>query len=179
MRFLTPSSSLALLLTLPALAACTKTADSVVVDHATPTWESFGGEVADGEFVPVADVLTDADANQGKTLRLEGDVESVCKKKGCWMTMRAGDEEMRVTFQDYGFFVPLDCEGRKVQMVGTFDVKMTPVDEARHYLEDAGKHEEAAKITEPQREYVFVATGVRMEPAAEEAASADDAGSDG
>ena len=45
-----------------------------------------------------------------------------------------------------------------------FDIKETPVEEARHYLEDAGRHDEAERITEPQRDFVFVATGVKLVP---------------
>ena len=44
--------------------------------------------------------------------------------------------------------------------VGVFDVREVPVAEVRHYLEDAGRPEEAAAVTEPQRGYEIVATGV-------------------
>jgi hypothetical protein len=81
------------------------------------------------------------------------------------MTFAAGSEQLRVTFLDYGFFVPMDIHGRQARMVGTFAVREVPVDEARHYLEDAGKMEEAAAITEPQKSYTFEATGVQIKPA--------------
>jgi len=131
-------------------------------------WDTFGGEVTDGEFVTIADVVADRDANIGKTVRVEGTVESVCKKKGCWMYMD-GEEQVRVKFKDYAFFVPLDCEGRRVQLVGDFDANVTSAADLKHLLEDAGKTEEAAKVTEGRTELVLVATGVRMEPVAETA----------
>ena len=45
----------------------------------------------------------------------EAKVRRACEKKGCWMEL-AGAEGigpgMRVTFKDYGFFVPKDSRGR-------------------------------------------------------------------
>ena len=73
----------------------------------------------------------------------------------------ADGNTMRVTFKDYGFFVPKDISGKKIIFEGTPEVTTTSVDEQRHYAQDAGKSkEEIAKISEPKRELTFVATGV-------------------
>jgi hypothetical protein len=72
---------------------------------------------------------------------------------------------MRVRFKDYGFFVPTDLpSGSIVRMEGRFDIEETSVEELRHYLMDAGKPDEAAKITEPERTFAFEATGVAIAP---------------
>jgi len=66
-----------------------------------------------------------------------------------------------VRFKDYGFFMPLDSQGKQVIVEGKAFVKITPVDELQHYAEDAGKSkEEIAKITEPRKEFAFEANGV-------------------
>ena len=73
------------------------------------------------------------------------------------------EEETMVRFKDYGFFMPLDSKDRTVIVEGKAFVKETPVDELRHYAEDAGKSkEEIEKITEPKKEYAFEANGVLM-----------------
>ncbi|CCH52196.1 hypothetical protein BN8_01173 [Fibrisoma limi BUZ 3] len=94
--------------------------------------------------------------------KVEGVVEDVCKMKGCWMKVKTGDgQSMRVTFKDYGFFVPKDIVGKKVVVEGTAQTTVTPVDELRHYAHDAGKpKEEIEKITEPEKALTFVADGV-------------------
>ncbi|MBK7110455.1 MAG: DUF4920 domain-containing protein [Bacteroidetes bacterium] len=70
-------------------------------------------------------------------------------------------ESMRVSFKDYGFFVPKDLEGKQVIVQGVAEVKTISVDDQRHFAEDAGKtKEEIESITEPQEELVFVADGV-------------------
>lgn len=95
---------------------------------------------------------------------LKGTVNEVCQKKGCWMTMAAGEQnEMMVKFKDYGFFVPMDIAEREVILSGKAYYQVTPVDELRHYAEDAGKSaEEIAAITEPKRELRFLAEGVQL-----------------
>lgn len=95
---------------------------------------------------------------------LRATVDAVCQAKGCWMTVAAGEEtEMMVKFKDYGFFVPKDISGREVIMQGIAYYEVTPVDELRHYAEDAGETpEKIAMITEPKRELKFLADGVKL-----------------
>ncbi len=94
--------------------------------------------------------------------KVEGTVEDVCKMKGCWMKVKTGDgQTMRVTFKDYGFFVPKDIVGKTVVVQGVAETTTTSVADLRHYAEDAGKSkEEVAKITEPEKSLTFVADGV-------------------
>ena len=59
--------------------------------------------------------------------------------------------------------MPLDSKDREVIVEGKAFVKITPVEELKHYAEDAGKSlEEIAKITEPKTEFAFEADGVLM-----------------
>ena len=102
-----------------------------------------------------------ADKEGMENVNVEGEVVSVCQVKGCWMRLEASDgQELMVKFKDYGFFMPLDLSG-KVTMQGRAYKQVTPVDELRHYAEDAGKSAaEIAKITEPLEELLFEAIGV-------------------
>lgn len=127
-------------------------------------WEAFGAPLG-GACMGVSLDLLVADPLRfdGMTLTVrDGTVESVCKKKGCWMVLRDGRAPVRVTFKDYGFFVPTDCEGRSVMLEGVFTVKTVPEVEARHYLEDAGRHEDALKLFGDQKELSIIATGTRL-----------------
>lgn len=89
-------------------------------------------------------------------------VKGVCQAKGCWMTLNLEDgNEVMVKFKDYGFFMPKDIAGKEVIINGKAFVEEVPVDEQKHYAEDAGQtKEEIAKITEPKRTYSFEADGV-------------------
>lgn len=126
--------------------------------------ERFGAPLRSGasEAVSVEALLAAPEAHDGRNLTVTGSVQEVCAKKGCWLTLAADGREMRVTFQDYGFFVPIDCQGAEVRAEGRFALRLVPIDEARHYLEDAGRLEEAQAIVAPVPTYTFVATGVEL-----------------
>ena len=97
---------------------------------------------------------------------VSGVINQTCPKKGCWMTLdNEGGEEIRVTFKDYGFFVPTEGqEGKTAVMSGNAVFDTLSVDLLRHYAEDAGKsQEEIDAITEPEISIAFVATGVEIE----------------
>ncbi|PRD33420.1 UNVERIFIED_CONTAM: MitHPPK/DHPS [Trichonephila clavipes] len=95
--------------------------------------------------------------------KIEGEVVQVCKKKGCFLTIkRAGDQEpIMVRFTDYAYFVPEDLVGKTVVVEGKAKVKETTVEWQKHYAEDMGKSkEEIAKITKPRKDISVVADGV-------------------
>lgn len=111
-------------------------------------------------------VLADSSKYDDKDLKLTGTVSGACQKKGCWMTLGSGEpgaQTIRVTFKDYGFFVPKDCLGKKAVVEGHFKVTTMSVAEAQHYAEDAAKEgAPVKKVTEPQKTYAMVATGVEL-----------------
>lgn len=96
---------------------------------------------------------------------IETQIIECCRKKGCWMKVDMGEgKTMRVTFKDYGFFVPLHADGRKAIMRGVAYMDTIDVELLRHFAEDAGQsQEEIEAITEPEYELTFEATGVLIE----------------
>ena len=103
---------------------------------------------------------------EGDTINVKfaSKINTVCKSKGCWMNLDLGEEqESFVKFKDYGFFMPLNSDGREVIVNGKAFVNTTSVQELRHFAEDAGKTEEQiAEITEPKYTLSFEADGVLM-----------------
>src|SRR5690606_9591428 len=94
--------------------------------------------------------------------KISGKIIEACKKKGCWMTIDIGNDEiMRVKFKDYGFFVPKNADGLEMIMEGVAYMTVTSVDELKHLAEDAEKSkEEIDAITEPEHDLTFEAIGV-------------------
>ncbi len=89
-------------------------------------------------------------------------VTDVCPAKGCWMMVTDGDQQIRVTFKDYGFFVPSSLKGKSVVLQGVLQQVIVPEADRKHYAEDAGAtDEELAQITGDATEYSFEATGVK------------------
>ena len=96
--------------------------------------------------------------------KVSGEVTAVCQKKGCWMKMeRPNGKAMRVTFKDYGFFVPKDLAGQEVVMKGKAYQDTVSVRVRRHFARDEGKSEaEVKQINEPTTRIAFKATGVKI-----------------
>ena len=139
-------------------AAKSKKLDEKLYDH-------FGDGIAEGPAVEVAKALENPDQFTGKTVRLTGPISSVCQTKGCWMQLGTPSQFVFVKFKDYAFFVPKDASGRVAIVEGTMTMKQETVEQTRHYLEDAGKHDEAAKVTEGRKLYHFMASGVAIKKA--------------
>lgn len=97
---------------------------------------------------------------------VKGEITSTCRIKGCWMKIALPDgEEMRVSFRDYGFFVPKEGMEGKTAIIEGWVTKST-MDEAarRHFAKDAGKsEEEILAIKGDVEEVTFVADGVRID----------------
>jgi hypothetical protein len=124
-----------------------------------------------GEYVSVDNAVTVADMFQtlqrtghfqGKVI---GEINEVCKSKGCWMTLELPDgNKMRVTFKDYGFFVPTKSSGYMAIVDGRASKTITDVETLRHFAEDEGlSAEEVQKINSPKEEYTFEAEGVLIQ----------------
>lgn len=125
-------------------------------------FDSFGEKIKEKNAISATQLPSKMQGQEKLETKVTGTVESVCQAKGCWMKIKLDNgETMRVTFKDYGFFVPKDIAGKTVVVEGEAKIKETSVNELRHYAEDAGKSkEEIEKINAPKKELTFVADGV-------------------
>ena len=112
--------------------------------------------------VALSDVLAKPEAFTKDAIVVEGLVETACQNKGCWMQVvpEAGKAGMRVTFKDYGFFVPKESTGLRARMEGIVAVKTLSKDEAEHLAGEGAKLNRGEDGT--AREISFVATGVEL-----------------
>lgn len=123
---------------------------------------NYGANVALIGVVSPAEMVSVVEKEGNFEGKITGKINEVCTKKGCWLTMDLPNgESMRVTFKDYGFFVPTSSQGYPVVLEGIALLTETDVETLRHYAEDEGKSkEEVEAITEPKREITFEAVGV-------------------
>lgn len=132
----------------------------------TATGTRYGSPLSSKEAVAAATVLTDPVKYNDQEIKLTGQVGGVCQNKGCWMTIATGEpggQSVRVTFKDYGFFVPKDSMGKQATVEGRFRVTMLSQEEAQHYADDAAKAgAKPQKIDGPQKTLALVATGVEL-----------------
>jgi hypothetical protein len=136
----------------------------VGVEANFPGWDNFGGNFLATPMAEKPVLFSELAANpetfDGKRIQLLATIDEVCQAKGCWMTFTDGDSSMRVKFKDYAFFMPKDASGRQTLVEGEFKIQIVPAAEVAHYLEDAGKIEEASEVTEDQMSLTFEASAV-------------------
>jgi hypothetical protein len=152
--------AIAAIFALPALAS----ADDQVVRLSEPVevtddYEVFGSKFEPaGEPAALAEIIANDDAYADKQVVVKTRVAKVCQKKGCFFIAQDGEAMARVSFKDYGFFVPTDTGGKTVTLVGTFSKKVISEAQAKHFAEDAG--EDPSTVTGDRTEYAIVATSV-------------------
>ncbi|MDY7229225.1 DUF4920 domain-containing protein [Hyalangium rubrum] len=128
-------------------------------------WTLTRGEALKGApAVKLADLLAKPQEHSGKTVLVEGQVRKACEKKGCWMELStAADAKgpgVRVTFKDYGFFVPLDSAGSQARVEGVVQVAELSENRAKHY---EGEGAIVPRGSDGKaREVQLVATGVEL-----------------
>jgi len=126
---------------------------------------SYGEYVSTDNAVTVTDMFQTLQQTGSFDGKVIGEINEVCKSKGCWMTMELPDgNKMRVTFKDYGFFVPTTSSGYMAIVHGKASKTVTDVETLRHFAEDEGlSAEEIQKIKAPKEEYTFEAEGVLIQ----------------
>jgi hypothetical protein len=107
--------------------------------------------------LPLSAVLSKPE--DGKKVLVEGVVRRACSQMGCWMELAPaeGGQGVRVTFKDYGFFVPTDSAGAKARVQGTVKVAQLSAEQAEHLRAEGGSMPAGS-----QREVRLVATGVEL-----------------
>lgn len=137
----------------------------VAPEVAKVEYAKFGDSISvDGALSTDEMMKKFADLKEGDTLevKFKSEINEVCQKKGCWMTLDlADDKEAFVKFKDYGFFVPKNAQDKEVVVNGKAFVSVESVDVLKHYAKDAGKSQAAIdSIVEPKVTYSFMANGV-------------------
>lgn len=122
----------------------------------------YGDSITPDGAIPASEMKAKLGSASEMQMKVEGKIESCCQKKGCWTEVFINDSEtVHVTFKDYGFFVPMDAGGKTIIMEGIAKYDTTNVEMLKHLASDAGKsQEEIDKITEPEYDMVFEASGV-------------------
>jgi hypothetical protein len=96
---------------------------------------------------------------------VEGHVRRACSKKGCWMELASskepGSPACRVTFENYGFFVPTDSAGASARLQGRVTLRRVDKNLVSHLEAEGATF--ASKAEDGSADEVrIVATGVEL-----------------
>jgi hypothetical protein len=126
----------------------------------TDTHEIFGAPLPENATpLNLEDLVKNNDKYQDQEVLLATRIAKVCQKKGCFFVATQGAATARVSFKDYGFFIPTDSGGKDVVLLGTFSRKSVSEKEAEHYAADLGE----TAASNPERfQYSIVASAVKI-----------------
>lgn len=115
--------------------------------------------------IELSALVKNPEAYADKSVGVTGYVRKACTKKGCWMELSANADDknqgVRISFQDYKFFVPLDSAGCSAKLSGVPSVKVVSKEHVDHLEAEgatfANKKEDGTAV-----EVQLVATGVEL-----------------
>ena len=90
---------------------------------------SYGDGVALKEAVAIDTLLANPDDYIGRTVRVDGVITGVCKKRGCWMQVTDSESGngVRIKVEDGVMVFPYTSMGSEASAEGVFEaIKLTP-----------------------------------------------------
>lgn len=128
----------------------------------TPGAKLYGEPLGETPLTPLNQIMASPSSYQGKMVKVTGKVRRACSAKGCWMEVSEDDKPgCRVTFKDYGFFVPTDSAGSTATVEGNVVLKKVKASHVEH-LEGEGATFKEKNPDGTANEVRLVATGVEL-----------------
>jgi len=126
----------------------------------TATHEVFGAMLPDqGTPLSLVELINNGEKYQDQEVLVATRIAKVCQKKGCFFIATEGAATARISFKDYGFFIPTDAGSKDVLLLGIFSRTNVSEEEAEHFASDLGE----TIITSPEQfQYSIVASAVQI-----------------
>ena len=124
----------------------------------TATSETFGAEFNSHlPMVTIAELATKSINYISEPFQVKTRIAKVCQKKGCFFIAQQNEHVIRVSFKDYGFFIPTDSDGKTVLLTGELIQQEMTAKQAAHYTKDLQAQPGSVK---PGLVYEIVATSI-------------------
>ncbi len=127
----------------------------------TESHEVFGAPLdVTSEPVSLSDAIAGGDRYMDSEFFMKTRITKVCQKKGCFFIAKDGQHYARVSFKDYGFFIPTDSSGKTVVIKGVMSRQQVTEEQAQHFAEDLG--DMRAKDAAAKVEFHIVASSISI-----------------
>lgn len=122
--------------------------------------ETFGVKLDNSlPKLSMQDLVTESSSHLAKPFQVEARIAKVCQKKGCFFIAQQDQHILRVSFRDYGFFIPTDSSGKTVTLAGELVQKEISPEQAAHFKADLKSDTDLVK---PGVVYEIVADSVKI-----------------
>lgn len=133
--------------------------------------QSFGPafDFSNSVAVTVAQVLAKPDSYLRQPFTVQGKIDAVCQKKGCWMQFATGADEptFRLKVKDGDMEFPVSAKGKTAYAYGSLKAKPMTLEQTKTYLkhraEEQGEAFDPAKVTSTVTLYQFEPVSVLIE----------------
>ncbi len=133
--------------------------------------QSFGPafDFSKSAAVTVAQVLAKPDSYLRQPFTVQGKIDAVCQKKGCWMQFATGADEptFRLKVKDGDMEFPVSAKGKTAYAYGSLKAKPMTLEQTKTYLkhraEEQGEAFDPAKVTSTVTLYQFEPVSVLIE----------------
>lgn len=125
----------------------------------------YGQPPAGKDTIKISALMAEPDKHVGQTVRVEGIVTEVCRKRGCWMTLASDKDrqDLRIKVDDGVIVFPIEAKGRRAIAEGRFTkIEMTmeeTIAYRKHLAEEQNEKFDPSQVTEPMISYQIQATG--------------------
>ncbi|ASD66324.1 DUF4920 domain-containing protein [Pseudoalteromonas piscicida] len=121
------------------------------ISYASDTQFGVGADMS--KLVAAEDVLKNTEQFVGSQITLSGEVVKVCKKRGCWMTLKVDNgEEINVKVRDGDMVFPMSAIGKQAYATGVLEQFELDIEKTKRYLahraHENGEVFDASKVTE-------------------------------
>jgi hypothetical protein len=127
---------------------------------------TFGKGVSEpDDLVPISQLLANPADYLDQTVRVQGDVVGICKKRGCWMELTSDQEfqTIQIKVEDGEIVFPMDLLGSTAIAEGVFTALPLTLEQTRAYLkhetECQGGKFDVESVTEAMTLYRIQGTG--------------------
>jgi hypothetical protein len=122
--------------------------------------ETFGVKLDNSlPKLSMQNLVSDSPSYLAKPFQVEARIAKVCQKKGCFFIAQQDQHVLRVSFRDYGFFIPTDSSGKTVILAGELVQKEISPEQAAHFKADLKSETDMVK---PGVVYEIVAVSVKI-----------------
>jgi hypothetical protein len=97
----------------------------------------YGKGVSAPDTILISELLANPDSHLGKTVRVEGTVVGVCKKRGCWVDLASDKQFQKITVkvEDGVIVFPPELMGDTLRAEGLLEAVPLSYEHACAYLE--------------------------------------------
>lgn len=130
----------------------------------------FGTGIDRAALTAISEVVASPDAYLGKVITVQGKINSVCSKRGCWMQLQSdqAEQQFKIKVRDGDMVFPVSAKGKTALATGQLSKQELDLESTREHFaelaEKAGTAFDPTTVTTPLVMLQLVPTGVEIQP---------------